>query len=88
LDLMKGPCTPTCCTLLCASFFCFLLASSELEPLVIGSVGYLFSNAMNQEQGYTIVKDKGPSSSEALLPLGFNDHWTKVMKDMPSSCYK
>jgi hypothetical protein len=37
LDLMKGPCTLTCCTLLCASFFCFLLAGSELEPPVIGS---------------------------------------------------
>jgi hypothetical protein len=77
---MKGPCTPTCCTLLCASFFCFLLVGSELEPPVIGStsfvaecaaallpceaivavvevsspevganVGYLFSNAVNQE---------------------------------------
>jgi hypothetical protein len=51
-------------------------------------VGHVFSNAVNQEQGNTIVKDKGPSSSEALPPLGFNDHWTKVMKDMPSSCYK
>jgi hypothetical protein len=86
LDLMKNPCTPTCCTLLCASFFCFLLAGSELEPPLIGStsfvaegatawltceaivaimevsspevganVGHLFSNAMDQEQGNTIV---------------------------------
>jgi hypothetical protein len=83
---MNGPCTPTCCTLLCASFFYFLLAGSELEPPVIGStifvaegaiawltcaiivtivevsspevganVGHLFSNAVNQEQGNTIV---------------------------------
>jgi hypothetical protein len=80
---MKGPCTPTCCTLLCASFFYLLLASSKVEPPVIGStsfvaegwllckaiitvvelsstevgvnVGYLFSNAINQEQGNTIV---------------------------------
>jgi hypothetical protein len=83
---MKGPCTPTCCTLLCASFFYFLLVGSELEPPVIGStslvaegvttwlpceaivvvakvsspevganVGYLFSNAMNQEQDNTMV---------------------------------
>jgi hypothetical protein len=83
---MKGPCTPTCCTLLCASFFCFLLVGSELEPHVIGStsfvakdatawllckaivvvvevssptvganVGHLFSNAIDQEQGNTIV---------------------------------
>jgi hypothetical protein len=116
---MKGPCTPTCCTLLCASFFYFLLVGSKLEPPVIGStnfvaegatiwvpceaivavvkvsssevgtnVGHLFSNDMNQEQGNTIVKDKGHSSSEALPPLGFNDHRMKVMKDMPSSCYK
>jgi hypothetical protein len=40
LDLMKGPCTPTCCTLLCASFFCFLLAGSELEPPVIRSTSF------------------------------------------------
>jgi hypothetical protein len=41
LDLMKGPYTPTCCTLLCASFFCFLLTSLELEPLVIGSTSFV-----------------------------------------------
>jgi hypothetical protein len=40
LDLMKGPCTPTCCTLLCASFFCFLLAGSEHEPPVIGRTSF------------------------------------------------
>jgi hypothetical protein len=40
-DLMKGPCTPTCCTLLCASFFCFLLAGSEPEPPVIGSTSFV-----------------------------------------------
>jgi hypothetical protein len=40
-DLMKGPCTLTCCTLLCASFFCFLLAGSELEPPVIGSTSFI-----------------------------------------------
>jgi hypothetical protein len=37
---MKGPCTPTCCTLLCASFFCFLLAGSEHEPPVIGRISF------------------------------------------------
>jgi hypothetical protein len=37
---MKGPCTPTCCTLLCASFFCFLLAGSEDEQPVIGSTSF------------------------------------------------
>jgi hypothetical protein len=38
---MKGPCTPTCCTLLYASFFYFLLAGSELEPPVIGSTSFV-----------------------------------------------
>jgi hypothetical protein len=41
VNLMKGPCTPICCTLLCASFFCFLLASSELEPPVIASNNFM-----------------------------------------------
>jgi hypothetical protein len=42
---MKGPCTPTCCTILCASFFCFLLAGSELEPPVIGSPSFVAKGA-------------------------------------------
>jgi hypothetical protein len=42
---MKGPCTPTCCTLLCASFFYFLLAGLELEPPVIGSTSFLAEGA-------------------------------------------
>jgi hypothetical protein len=45
LDLMKGHCTPTCCTLLYASFFCFLLAGSELEPPVIGSTSFIAEGA-------------------------------------------
>jgi hypothetical protein len=45
LDLTKGPWTPTCCTLLCASFFCFLLAGSELEPPVIGSTSFIAEGA-------------------------------------------
>jgi hypothetical protein len=59
LDLMKGPCTPTCCTLLCASFFCFLLAGSEHEPPVIGSTSFgaevapawLLNEAISSESG-------------------------------------
>jgi hypothetical protein len=39
-DLMKGP-----CTLLCASFFYFLLAGSELEPPVIGSTSFVAEGA-------------------------------------------
>jgi hypothetical protein len=98
---MKGHCTPTCCTLLCASF-CFLLAGSELEPSVIGStsfvaegatiwvpceaivtvvevsspdvsanVVYLFSNAVNQEQGNTFVnvKDIRPPKHYPLVDV-------------------
>jgi hypothetical protein len=42
---MKGPYTPTCCTLLCASFFCFLLADFELEPPVIGSTSFIAEGA-------------------------------------------
>jgi hypothetical protein len=46
LDLTKGPCTPTCCTLLCTSFFCFLLAGSELDPPVIGSTSFVTEGAI------------------------------------------
>ena len=49
------------------------------------NVGHLFSNVVDQEQGNTIVNYQGPSSSEALFPHGYNDHRTKVMKDIPSS---
>jgi hypothetical protein len=45
-DLMKGPCTPTCCTLLYASFFCFLLTSSEPEPAVIGSTSFVAEDTL------------------------------------------
>jgi hypothetical protein len=42
---MKGPYTPTCCTLLYASFFCFLLAGSEPEPPVIGNTSFVVEDA-------------------------------------------
>jgi hypothetical protein len=58
------------------------------SPEVSANVGHLFPNAVNQEQGNTIVKDEGPSSSEALLPLGINEHRMKVMKGVPSSSYE
>jgi hypothetical protein len=47
------------------------------------SVGHLFSNVVNQEQDNTIDKSQGPSSSEVLSPLGYNNLQTKVMEDMP-----
>jgi hypothetical protein len=60
---MKGPCTPTYCTLLCASFFCFLLADSELEPPVIGSTSFVAEGAtawLTCEVIITIVKVSSP----------------------------
>jgi hypothetical protein len=55
------------------------------SPEVGANVDHLFSNAVDQEQGNTIVNYYGPSSSEALFPHGFNAHQTKVKKDIPSS---
>jgi hypothetical protein len=58
----------------------------EVSSLEVGAnVDYLFSNVVDQEQGNTIVKHLGPSSSKALPPLKYNNHQTKVTKDMPSS---
>jgi hypothetical protein len=57
-----------------------------LLHLVLGlTVGDLFSNAIDQEQGNTIINYYGPSSSEALSLNGYNDHQMKVKKDIPSS---
>jgi hypothetical protein len=55
------------------------------SPEVGANVGHLFSNALNQEQGNTIVSYNRPSSSEALSPHGYNAHQTKVKKGIPSS---
>jgi hypothetical protein len=44
-------------------------------------VGHLFSNAVSQEQGNTIVNRYRPSSPEALFPYGYNASRTKVKKD-------
>jgi hypothetical protein len=55
------------------------------SPEVGANVGLLFSNAVNQEQGNTIVNYYGPSSSKTLSPHGYNAHHTKVKKDIPSS---
>jgi hypothetical protein len=52
------------------------------------NVGHLFSSTVNQEQGNMIVKDERRLSFEALFPLEFNGHQTKVMKDMPSLLHK
>jgi hypothetical protein len=55
------------------------------SPEVGANVGYLFSNAVGQEQDNIIVNYYGPSSSESLSPHGYNAHQTKVKKDIPSS---
>jgi hypothetical protein len=55
------------------------------SPEVGTNVGHLFSNAVDQEQGNTIVNFYGPSSLEALFPHGNNAHQTKDKKDIPSS---
>jgi hypothetical protein len=68
--------------LLCEAIVAVVEVSS---PEVGTNVGHLFSNAIYQEQGNTIVNGKRPSSFEALSPLGDNDLQTKVMKDIPSS---
>jgi hypothetical protein len=55
------------------------------SPEVGANVGDLFLTTMNQEQGNTeMVKCYGPSSFEALSPLGYNEFRTKVMNDIPS----
>jgi hypothetical protein len=55
------------------------------SPKVGANVGHLFSNVVDQEQGNTIVNYYRPSSSEVLLPQGYNAYQTKVKKDIPSS---
>jgi hypothetical protein len=65
-----------------------IVADVEVSSPEVGTnVGHLFSNGVDQEQGNTIVNYYGPSFSEALFPHGYNDHQTKVMKDLPSSFY-
>jgi hypothetical protein len=63
-DLMKGPCTPTCCTLLCAFFFFFLLAGSELEPPVIGSTSFIAEGATTRLLNEAIILRVEVSSPE------------------------
>jgi hypothetical protein len=64
LDPTKGPCTPTCCTLLCASFFCFLLAGFELELPVIGSTSFVTEGATTWLLNEAIVSTVEVSSPE------------------------
>jgi hypothetical protein len=70
MDLMKDPYTPTCCTLLCASFFCFLLAVSELEPPVIGSTSFVTEGATAWLLYEAIVTTVEVSSAEVGANVG------------------
>jgi hypothetical protein len=70
LDLTKGPCTPTCCTLLCAFFFCILLAGSELEPPVIGSNNFVTEGATTWLLNEVIVSTVEVTSSEVGANVG------------------
>jgi hypothetical protein len=67
---MKGPCTPTCCTRLCASLFCFLLAGCELEPPVIGSTSFVIEGATGWLLYEAIVTTVEVSSPEVGTNVG------------------
>jgi hypothetical protein len=69
-DLMKGPCTPSCCTLLYASFFCFLLASSELEPPVIVNTSFVAEGASTWLLNKAISSKVDVSSPEVGANVG------------------
>jgi hypothetical protein len=68
---MKGHCTQTCCTLLCACFFCFLLAGSELEPPVIGSTSFVAEGATTWLPCEAIVAVVEVSSPEVGANVGY-----------------
>jgi hypothetical protein len=67
---MKGPWTPTCCTLLCASFFYFLLAGSKLESSVIGSTSFVAEGAITWLPCEAIVAVVEVSLSEVGANVG------------------
>jgi hypothetical protein len=69
-DLMKGPCTPTCYTLLCASFFCFLLAGSKPKPPVIGNTSFVAEDASAWSLNEAINSKVGVSSPEVGANVG------------------
>jgi hypothetical protein len=67
---MKGPCTPTCCTLLCASFFYFLLVGSELEPPMIGNTSFMVEGVVAWSPCETIIVVAKVSSPEVGANVG------------------
>jgi hypothetical protein len=60
----EGSLHPNMLTLLCASFFCFLLASSELEPPVIWSTSFVTEGASAWSLYEAIVTTVEVSSPE------------------------
>jgi hypothetical protein len=78
-DLMKGPCTPTCYTLVCASFFCFLLADSEPEPPVIGST----SSFVAEDTSAWLLNEAISSISGSEFTGGGRQCWGLVL-----NCYE
>jgi hypothetical protein len=66
----EGSLHPTCCTLLCASFFCFLLAGSALEPPVIGSTSFVTEGATAWLLNEAIVSTVEVSSPEVGTNVG------------------
>jgi hypothetical protein len=68
---MKGPLTPTCCTLLCPSFFCFLLVGLELVPHVIGSTSFVAEGATAWLSCEAIVAIVEVSSPEVGANVGY-----------------
>jgi hypothetical protein len=69
-DLMKGPCTPTCYTLLWASFFCFLLSGSKHDPPVIGSTSFVAEAASAWVLDEAIISKVEVSSPEVGANVG------------------
>jgi hypothetical protein len=67
---MKSPYTPTCCTIPCAFFFCILLASSELEPPVIGSTSFVAEGVTTWSPCEAIVVVVEVSSPEVGTNVG------------------
>jgi hypothetical protein len=62
--------TPTCFTLLYASFFCFLSAGSEIEPPVIGSTSFAAEGATTWLPCEAIVVVVEVSSPEMGVNVG------------------
>jgi hypothetical protein len=75
-DLMKGPGTPTCCTLLYVSFFYFLLAGSEPEPLVIRST----SSFVAEDTSAWLLNEAISSISGSEFTGGGRQCWGLVLK--------